>query len=129
MKKIKIFNFLAYIITPILLTSCGELFLKHNINKLHLTVGFTALLEIISKPLILLSLSLIVLGALLWLIAMSKFELSFMYPFLTLNYIFISIGSIIYLKEKVSLFTIIAILFIMLGLFFISRTTYSETSK
>jgi drug/metabolite transporter (DMT)-like permease len=68
----------------------------------------------------------IIAGGLLWIIGMSKYELSFMYPFLTLNYLLIILGSVFLLHEKVSIFTYLAIFFIVTGLVIISRSKYAE---
>lgn len=111
---------------PILLTSTGEIFLKHNINSMHLAITPSTILLIVANPFILLSISFIILAGVLWIIGLSKFQLSFMYPFLTLNYVLITSGAIIFLKEEVSIFTILAILFIIIGLIFISKSNYSE---
>jgi len=126
MKIKKYLNFCFYILTPILLTSTGEIFLKHNINSMHLAITPSTILFIVANPFILLSISFIILAGLLWIIGLSKFQLSFMYPFLTLNYVLITSGAIIFLKEEVSIFTILAILFIIIGLIFISKSNYSE---
>ena len=72
------------------------------------------------------AIALIFCGGILWLVAMSKFELSFIYPFMSLNYVVIIIGSQLLLNESVSLSRYIAVGFIGVGLFFISRSPYSE---
>ncbi|MFA5878752.1 MAG: hypothetical protein WC860_01105 [Candidatus Margulisiibacteriota bacterium] len=127
MKIKKYTNFCFYILAPILLTSTGELFLKHNINNMHLALNPGTIFLIVANPFVLLSILFIIFAGVLWIVGLSKFQLSFMYPFLTLNYVLITTGSIIYLKEKVSLYTVLAILFIMIGLIFISRSSHSET--
>ena len=60
-------------------------------------------------------------------VAMSKFELSFLYPFMSLNYVIIVISADFILKEDVSLYRYVAIVFIMIGLAIISRSPYSES--
>lgn len=71
----------------------------------------------------------ITIGGILWLVAMSKFELSFIYPFLSINYVVIVLGSQLILNEKVSLFRYLSVILIVIGLIFISRSPYSETSE
>lgn len=124
MKKIIVFIFF-----PILLTSLGELALKNTINQMHLKVTLFSIPQIIFNPFVLLSISCIVIGGILWLVGMSKFELSFMYPFLVLNYVLIILGSIFFLHEIVTIYTYVAIFFIVCGLILISRSKYSETHE
>jgi len=115
-----------FILIPILLTSFGEVNLKNTVNNLHLEFTLSALPHIVFHPLVWLSVLCIIAGGVLWLVGMSKFELSFMYPFLTLNYVLIILGSIFVLKEKIQFHTIMAIFFIVLGLILISRSKYFE---
>lgn len=123
-----LYKVLLFILLPVGLTSFGEINLKNAINNMHLTLSIQALPQIIVNPFFILSVACIIVGGVLWLVGMSKFELSFMYPFLTLNYLFIIVGSIAYLKETVSIHTYIAVFLIALGLILISRSKYSETT-
>jgi len=124
MKKI-----LLFILLPVFLTSLGEVALKNTINHLHLTMSPSAIPFIMFNPFVILSIFSIVFGGVLWLVGMSKFELSFMYPFLVLNYVFIILGSVFFLHEKVHLYTLVAVLFIVCGLILISRSKYTETKE
>ena len=125
MKKILIF-----ILIPILLATCGEFLLKHTINALPPTdnvIGLMGYIKPFFNPLILLSIITIVSGGVLWLVAMSRFELSFLYPFLSINYIAVVLGSQWVLDEKVVWTRYVAIGLIMVGLIIISRSPYSES--
>jgi len=112
MKRLFLFVFL-----PILLTSFGELLLKYNINLNQ--ISSIPHLETMG---ISIALTMIICGGVVWVIALSKFELSFLYPFLSLNYVIILIGSQWILNEKVSLYRYISVVLIIGGLFFISRS-------
>jgi drug/metabolite transporter (DMT)-like permease len=133
MKKILIF-----IILPVFLTTAGELMLKHAINMQApmLTVQDGSLFSFINSvvqpfldPFVLACIIAIVSGGALWVIAMSKFELSFLYPFLSINYAAIIIGSQPILGETVSLFRYLSVVFIIMGLVFISRSPYSDNQE
>lgn len=63
-------------------------------------------------------------GGFLWLIAMSRFELSFIYPFFSINYVVVLVGSSLLLKEEVSWVRYVAIICIFVGLLFISQSHY-----
>ena len=146
MKKIFIF-----ILCPLILTISGEFLLKTSINKdtdklqtnfssirltdctdkqacKHLLSQLTGDIKIfLSDIKIVIALVLIILGGVFWLSAMSKFELSFLYPFLSINYLAIVVGSRIFLLEQVPIYRYISILLIIIGLVIISQSPYSES--
>jgi drug/metabolite transporter (DMT)-like permease len=103
-------NWLLYIFLPILLTSCGEFIMKHTINTVHF------------HPIIFLAVSFLIGGSILWLYAMSKYQLSFLYPFLSMNFLIITVGSQFLLHENVSLTRYIAVGLIIIGLIIISKS-------
>ena len=84
---------------------------------------------IIGSPIILVGILLISLSALLWIIGMTKFQLSFMYPFLSLSYVVIIIGSEFLLNEQVSFNRYLSILFIVIGLLLISRSPHVKIKE
>lgn len=57
-----------------------------------------------------------------WIFALSKFELSFAYPFMSLSFIFVVLFSWILFAEQVSLVRWAGIAVICLGVFLISRS-------
>ncbi len=124
---------LTFIFLPVFLTTIGEFFLKHNINQLSTstfnTGNMSHILSMVADPGVLIGLGCILVGGFLWVIAMSKFELSFLYPFLSINYITIVVGSHFFLKEDVSIFRYMSIVLIIIGLIFISRSPYSESQQ
>tara|TARA_A100001015_G_C14981963_1_gene709853 strand:- start:605 stop:1000 length:396 start_codon:yes stop_codon:yes gene_type:complete len=118
-----------FIIFPIVLATSGEFFLKSAINSNPISLSpnlFESMLILlkvpVNHPMILFSLIIIVTGGVLWIIAMSKFELSFIYPFMSINYVMIMVGSQLFLHESVSLVRYLAVVFIGIGLIFISRS-------
>lgn len=149
MKKI-----LLFILVPILLTTMGEFLLKFNINQVDLagvqphphvqkaidsipyismpiseklTEASVYLVTVAFHPAVVLALTCIILGGILWVVAMSKFELSFLYPFLSINYVAIVVGSQFILGESVSLYRYLSIVLIVIGLIFISKSPYSDS--
>jgi drug/metabolite transporter (DMT)-like permease len=120
---------LIFVITPIIISTLGEFILKYGVNGTPTVTNFETLSLLITHVPIIVGITFVILGAVLWLIAMSKYELCFLYPFLSLNYIAIVLGSQIFLKEEVSLVRYISAIFIVIGLIFISRSPYTETKK
>ena len=113
---------LTYILLPILLTVIGEFLLKTSVDDVALTFTLESLLFVAMSPGIVFGVGLIATSALLWIIGMSQFQLSFMYPFLSLNYVIIIVGSEFLLNEDVRWNRYASIVLIMVGLVIISRS-------
>jgi len=127
LKKYK--PFFTFVIAPIFLAVIGELIIKSSVNKLHFTISIKSLSILFTSPEILIGVGTILLAGCLWLVAMSRYELSFIYPFLCLNYILIIFGSAIFLNETIPPNRYIALIFIMTGLIIISRSPHSEKKE
>ncbi|MBT5954999.1 hypothetical protein HOG98_09815 [bacterium] len=124
MSKFK--NLVFFVLLPVVMTTLGEFILKFSVNQEHMSVSEYLFSFNFNSFMVLFSTFLIIAGGVLWLVAMSKFELSFLYPFLSINYVGIVIGSQFVLKEEVSIYRYISIIFIVIGLIFISRSPYSK---
>ena len=126
-------KFFMFVILPVLLASGGEFMLKHSINHQETSEvvlsWFDSVLRMLANPLIVMSLLMIVSGGVLWVVAMSKYELSFLYPFMSLNFLVIVVGSQFFLGESVSIYRYVAVVLIIVGLVIISRSPYSENTK
>jgi drug/metabolite transporter (DMT)-like permease len=121
-----------YIIMPIITTVCGEFLLKIAVGSTPLSFGWDTLVLLYTSPLILAGVALILLSATLWVMGMSRFQLSFMYPFLSINYVIIVVGSEWLLGEDVRLNRYIAMGLIIVGLVIISKSNnrqIQETAK
>ena len=73
------------------------------------------------NPYIISALIFSVLAGVTWMIAMTKFELSYAYPFTVFSLIFITLFSIIFFEEQVNAHKIIGIILRAIGIFSISR--------
>ena len=73
------------------------------------------------NPYIILALAFSVLAGVTWMIAMTKFELSYAYPFTIFSLIFVTLLSIIFFEEQVNAYKIIGIILVGIGIFTISR--------
>ena len=117
----------ALILIPILLNIVGELILKASLNALVLSKDvIEATLSIISSPGALSGIFLILLGSILWLIALSRYQLSYLYPFMALNYVGIILGSSLFLQEKIELKLYLATSLLCIGLFLMSKSQAKE---
>ena len=121
-------NIICFIFIPIMFTVIGEFLLKFGVLGTP-TGEAIGIITILTSYKIILGVALIVIAALLWIVGMSKFQLSFMYPFLSLNYVLIIVGSEIILKENVQINRYISILLIIVGLVFISRSSNQKVKE
>ena len=117
------------------MTTSGEFILKHSINhhspglvatSAHVPTAAESPLRHVSA---IFAVTIITLGGVLWLVAMSKYELSFIYPYLSINYISIVVGSQWILNESVGWSRYVSVIFIVIGLVLISRSPHSEVLK
>jgi multidrug transporter EmrE-like cation transporter len=74
------------------------------------------------SPFIIFGLALYGLSAVLWVVLLSKLDLSVAYPALSLGYILILLISVFFLGEQVSLARFAAVLLIMAGIFLLFRS-------
>ena len=73
------------------------------------------------NPYIIISLILTLLAGVTWMIAMTKFEISYAYPFTLLGLVLVTIFSVIFFGESVNTYKIIGIAVIVLGIVLISK--------
>lgn len=83
---------------------------------------FTFAFTMLFNPYIMMSIIFTLLSGLSWMIAMTKFEISYAYPFTLLGLIFVTIFSVLFFGESISTLKIVGILFVLIGIFIISRS-------
>ena len=82
-----------------------------------LTLAFSMFLN----PYIIISLILTLLAGVTWMIAMTKFEISYAYPFTLLGLVLVTIFSVVFFGESVNTYKLIGIVLIILGIVVISK--------
>ena len=82
---------------------------------------FVFAFSMLLNPYIIMSLVLTLLAGLTWMIAMTKFDISYAYPFTTLGFVFVFIFSVLLFNEPVSWQKILGLGFIILGLIISSK--------
>jgi multidrug transporter EmrE-like cation transporter len=82
-----------------------------------LALAFSMLLN----PYIITSLILTLLAGVTWMIAMTKFEISYAYPFTLLGLILVTIFSVVFFGESVNIYKVSGIILIILGIVVISK--------
>ena len=73
------------------------------------------------NPYIIIALILTLLAGVTWMIAMTKFEISYAYPFTLLGLVLVTIFSVVFFGESISVYKIGGIALIILGVVVISK--------
>lgn len=117
-------NVIIIIFIGIIFASLGQIFWKMGMNSMGPITTYTpsTLITIFFNSYILSGLAMYGIGTIFWLIALSKKNLSFVYPFIALTFIIVLILSNVILKEDIGIYRIIGTFIIILGLILILKT-------
>ena len=116
---------IAVLLLSVLMNAVSQLSLKRGIMDLQgINSGSLTrsgvFIRILKNPYIVIWIVLLAPSILLWLKAISMTELSFAYPFLSLSFVLIALGSVVFLKEHITIYQWVAIFLIVLGIILIS---------
>lgn len=113
-----------YIFLTILFTVYGQIILKVRINALNWQLDASSLKNIIISylnffidPFILSGFAAAFLASFFWTLAMSKFEITFAYPFMSLSPSLVFLIGVIFLNETFTWGKLIGLLLIVIGIF------------
>lgn len=116
---------LALVLIAIMFSVTGELFLKAGMNEVGVfsfsNFGPT-IVRILSTARIWAGFAFIGVGAIFWLAAISRVNLSWAYPMLSLGYILVLLFSSLVLKEPVNAVRWFGAIVICIGVFLVSRS-------
>jgi multidrug transporter EmrE-like cation transporter len=120
-----LFDF-VYIFAVIVLTVCGQLILKWQVGKAgafpqSLPERALFLLRLVLNPWIMGGLLAGFLAFLCWMAALTKFELSYAYPFMSLAFGLVLLSSALLFHETVTMAKMFGILLIMTGVIIAGR--------
>lgn len=116
---------LILIFTSILIAVFGQIFMKKGMMEvgfIQLSHAFGKFWTMMFNPWVILGLIFYALSAVLWLIILSRKDLSFAYPLVSLGYVLVLFLSAVIFKEHVGFMRWIGAVVIMLGIFIISRS-------
>ena len=116
----------VYIFAVIVLTVCGQLILKWQVAKAgafpqSFPERVLFLLRLLLNPWIIGGLFAGFLAFLCWMAAMTKFELSYAYPFMSLAFVLVLLSSALLFHETVTMPKMLGILLIMAGIIIAGR--------
>lgn len=115
-----------YILLTLLLTVYGQLILKWRINfhgsfPEQLNLQLVYLGKALLDPYIISSFAAAFLASLTWIAALTKFDISYAYPFMSLSFLMVLVLGYFFFNEPITLFKIIGIVLILIGVYFASR--------
>ena len=117
---------LVLILLDVILNVTGQLSLKHGMSKIgNFSLSLSTLPPVFFKAAtnlpVLFGLFCYGLGFLVWLIVLSKAEVSYAYPLISLGYVFTAILAWVLFGEAVGEMRMVGIVIICLGVFLIAR--------
>jgi len=118
----------AFIISGVLLNACAQVLLKAGTNALggaiHLTMSnwFETFIRVITQLPILGGLACYALSLVVWIMGLSRTDVTIAYPMLSLGYVVAAAGAWLFLGETVSPQRLLAIAVIMLGVVLLARS-------
>ncbi len=116
-----------YILSTVLLTAYGQVVIKWRMKHLdfHLPASwldwFMPLLRLIFDPYVFSSFVAAFVASFTWMAALSEFELSFAYPFMSLAFVLVVIFGHFFLNEPLTVHRVLGLGLVMAGLFIASR--------
>ncbi|MEN8217871.1 MAG: EamA family transporter [Pseudomonadota bacterium] len=121
-------NYIGYIgiLMTIVFTLYSQLIIKWQVNNagelpLDHFGKLKFLLILLLNPWVI-SAIIATLGAgLSWMLAMSKFDLSYAYPFTSLLYVLMTVASVVIFNESLTLNKMIGVFFIMIGIIILTK--------
>ena len=109
-----------FIFATIALTVFGQLILKWRMDQvgplpIGIGGGLRHILGLLIDPVVLSSFGAAFLASLAWMAALTRFELSYAYPFMSLSFVFVLVLSVAFLGETLTLNKVIGVALIGIG--------------
>ena len=116
-----------YIIGTIFFTVYGQIVLKWRMNTVDVLPEGTLekiyfLIKLLFDPWIFSGFLSAFVASLFWMAAMTKFDISFAYPFMSSAFILVFVLSVFFFQEPVTWQKLLGLLFIVLGIIITSRS-------
>lgn len=117
-----------YIFLTIAFAVSSQLIIKWKMSSFSLseyeTISekFVFAFTMLFNPYIMISLILTLFSGLSWMIAMTKFDISYAYPFTTLGFVLVFLFSVVFFHEPFTWQKVLGLLFIIVGIIISSRS-------
>jgi len=127
MKKVKgkMIELFVLILVAVLLASFGQIFMKRGLKEKPLDfkeILSPKIFSTIFEPSVFIGLALYLISAVVYLTILSKAEVSYVYPMISLGYVITAFLSRFYFNESIPPLRWIGIMIILGGVFLISRS-------
>jgi len=113
------------LLTSIALAIAGQLLMKQGMmmfGKFPVTQLLSKLIPMFMQPYVFLGFVFFGLSSIFWLVVLSRIDLSFAYPMVSVAYVFVAIFSYLLFHESIPLIRWLGIITICFGVFLISRS-------
>ena len=109
-----------FIFATIALTVFGQLILKWRMDQvgplpMGIGGGLRHILSLLIDPVVLSSFGAAFLASLAWMAALTRFELSYAYPFMSLSFVLVLVMSVAFLGETLTLSKVLGVVLIGIG--------------
>lgn len=116
-----------YIFLTIFFTVYGQIILKWRVNKYpklpaNSSEKLIFIIKMLLDPFIISGFASAFIASLFWMLAMTKFNLSFAYPFMSLSFVIVLILSVLIFKESFTVYKVVGLSFILAGIVITSRS-------
>ena len=113
-----------YVLASVILVDAGQIMVKYGLNNSSINFSnlISSYISLFLNPFIFFGFMAVGLSSIFWLAALSKADLSYAYPMISIGYIVIAIASMVIFKEHISVARWIGICVICSGVFLMSRS-------
>jgi drug/metabolite transporter (DMT)-like permease len=111
---------LILVFISVFLGAMGQIAMKNGINGVEIN-AIIDLPKIVSNIYVWLGLSLYGVSAVFWLVALTRFDVSYMYPLVSMGYVLTAVFAYVFLHESIGVYRWLGILLIIGGVLLIVR--------
>ncbi|GIP32849.1 EamA family transporter [Paenibacillus sp. J2TS4] len=112
---------LLIVLANVLLLVTGQLLWKITLNR-HPIKTWDNVLTILLQPSMILGCILFAAATLIWFYALSRYNLSRIYPLQSMAYVLGAVGGVVFLRESMSVYQWLGLFFIVGGAFLLSKS-------
>ena len=116
----------SYILLTVIFTVYSQLVMRWQVTMagplpVDVQGKFSYVFELIFNPWVLSGIISTFLAGVSWMLAMTKFEISYAYPFVSLNYILVLAAGVLLFDESISVAKIVGCVLVMFGIVVVAR--------
>lgn len=121
-------RYVPLILFSVFLSAGAQLMLKKGMSGVSFAgvqggALVSAIFRVILDPWVFAGLSFYVLGILPWMYVLSKVEVSYAYPFVSIGYVVVVVGAYFFFREPISAMKMAGVLLICLGVLLVAKSS------